>query len=887
MNEEQIELAEFTINFDQILNGAVELKERIEELKQEQKELAKSEDDVTEALVSNEAVLKALNAEYRQHINELSKSSQEAQVAVSREEQLTNAFDREVTSIADAREQTKALTELRNTANLTTEEGIAEVEKLNKAIDANNEFIKENVDELAKQKINVGNYADGIKGAIGQLNPFNKGLDGMIGFLTGGTAGLTAMGAAFKTLTTSILGATKAALAFIATPIGAVLAAVAATLGLVYNAFTTTTEGADKLTAATRPLAAVFETFKGTLQEIGLILIENVEKAFTSIGGVIDAIRNRSIGQLFDVISDSLDKAGDSFNKTSGAITKFVEGTPEAIKAGQELDALIKSYEESQIVTAKLIPELNRDLREQKILADDITLSNEARREAAQKALDLNERIIVEKQKELNLELKIAEKEASFNDTSRAEKLEIAKIEGKIAQAEADALGQRLRINNTFNTINKKATADRIQSQQELVELYKTEQGLSAQTLANEIEIAEQVAEKQKAVYDEQLKSQLISRQVYDAQILKLDDELADKRAQLAVDESQRIVNSIREEIELRRGAAIFLSEEEANIRKTANETLLIEQQELAQIQLERGLINQQEFTDAIRDLTESNRVANEQIDAEREAIKRQEELELRALRFEEELALSEEEGATKFEIEQARIEEERQVALEAEEFNRQQGLVSEELYNARVADINRQAAIDQAQTQIQISKKLAETRIAIADSALTAIQSLTDRDTKFGKALAVAKALINTYQGITAGVALGFPLAIPAVAAAAATGFKAVKDILKTKTPSAKGGNIASGSGGAIGSGAVSGLSGISSDFGSLNSNQSSLTAVAASGNRAVQSQITNDADNALLSQSVSNAVREGAREGTAQGSQEGITNLSNNNAIRNVNTF
>ena len=61
-------------------------------------------------------------------------------------------------------------------------------------------------------------------------------------------------------------------------------------------------------------------------------------------------------------------------------------------------------------------------------------------------------------------------------------------------------------------------------------------------------------------------------------------------------------------------------------------------------------------------------------------------------------------------------------------------------------------------------------------------------------KALSVASALINTYQGITAGVKLGYPLAIPAVALAAATGFAAVKNILKTDKGSSGGGSSDSG---------------------------------------------------------------------------------------------
>ena len=55
-------------------------------------------------------------------------------------------------------------------------------------------------------------------------------------------------------------------------------------------------------------------------------------------------------------------------------------------------------------------------------------------------------------------------------------------------------------------------------------------------------------------------------------------------------------------------------------------------------------------------------------------------------------------------------------------------------------------------------------------------------------KELSIATALINTFEGISAGVKLGFPLAIPAVALAATTGFKAVQNILNTDIGSGAG---------------------------------------------------------------------------------------------------
>ena len=96
------------------------------------------------------------------------------------------------------------------------------------------------------------------------------------------------------------------------------------------------------------------------------------------------------------------------------------------------------------------------------------------------------------------------------------------------------------------------------------------------------------------------------------------------------------------------------------------------------------------------------------------------------------------------------------------------------------------------AKASVQIDKLTSEQKIALAQqtaSALTAVSDILGKETAAGKALAISAALINTYQGISAGVKLGFPAAIPAVALAAATGFSAVKNIISTKVPGAASG--------------------------------------------------------------------------------------------------
>ncbi|MGM0934032.1 MAG: hypothetical protein ACQEWD_11365 [Bacteroidota bacterium] len=111
--------------------------------------------------------------------------------------------------------------------------------------------------------------------------------------------------------------------------------------------------------------------------------------------------------------------------------------------------------------------------------------------------------------------------------------------------------------------------------------------------------------------------------------------------------------------------------------------------------------------------------------------------------------------------------------------------------YEARKEELRKNSA----NAQITIEKHLRDQQIDIAGSVAGSIANILGQESKMGKAFAITQALINTYQGISAGVKLGFPAAIPAVAAAAATGFGAVKNIVSTKIPTFPGVNTGGGS--------------------------------------------------------------------------------------------
>ena len=98
---------------------------------------------------------------------------------------------------------------------------------------------------------------------------------------------------------------------------------------------------------------------------------------------------------------------------------------------------------------------------------------------------------------------------------------------------------------------------------------------------------------------------------------------------------------------------------------------------------------------------------------------------------------------------------------------------------------------------KIQDDKIKRDAEINMAKNTFAGIANLLGQNSKAGKAAAVAAALINTYQGITAELATktatpwGFALKLVNIASTAAIGFKSVKSIMATKPTEGGGGSV------------------------------------------------------------------------------------------------
>ena len=203
-----------------------------------------------------------------------------------------------------------------------------------------------------------------------------------------------------------------------------------------------------------------------------------------------------------------------------------------------------------------------------------------------------------------------------------------------------------------------------------------------------------------------------------------------------------------------------------------------------------------QRLKDEQKKRADAQREANERAEAERKAAeeKKKKEFDDYVKRLQDEKKLQDDAAQYERDLEASLIEDISaidQAASDAKDEQAQKDLERAN-FQAQIIATNYKNEQDLIAKNLEIKKLAAQAEIDLLNAVASTAGQLADlagKETAAGKALAVAQALINTYLGITAGVKLGFPAAIPAVLAASVTGFKAVKNIVAVKVPGGGGG--------------------------------------------------------------------------------------------------
>jgi uncharacterized membrane protein len=398
MEKEEIILT-FAVETQDAENKIGELKKNIEGVKN-------SQDDLNQKFAEGTVTLEDYNKETAKNNNAIRANEKAVQ-------SLTDAVKDETESINGLRKQNSELTKERNALNLKTLEGKKRLEEINSQIEKNNQKIKENVSGLEKQKINIGNYASALDGIV-------PGLGGFIG---------------------GIEGATAASRAFIATPIGAVLAAIAVTLAAVINYFKTTGEGEDQLARATASLNAVLKILSNLMNEV--------------VGYLLDADKGvKDLTKAFGPLAYSIALATAPLKILISGLKQLGSLIPGS-KGAQELaDALDTASDRAGELALKQ-KRVRNEIDLLLLKAKEKGRTDEERasflEQALQKEIDFNKEISDLKNE--NLRLGIAEikqnNERAFNNIQTAKKTseEIARqllAQGSITDAEREKLNNLL-----------------------------------------------------------------------------------------------------------------------------------------------------------------------------------------------------------------------------------------------------------------------------------------------------------------------------------------------------------------------------------------------------------------------------------------------------------
>jgi len=354
-----------------------------------------------------------------------------------------------------------------------------------------------------------------------------------------------------------IQGMTRAALAFIATPIGAIIAAVGLALGALTSFFKRSEEGQNKLNKVVRIFSsildnvldvvdkvgeAIFEAIsnpKETVIELGNLIKENLInrfKAFAVIGKAIAKIFSGEFREGFE------DLANGAIQLTTG-IEDFTDKAVLAFEAAVKGAKAFKKEVLEDIETAKKLADIEEQLNkdERKFTVDrarrdaqiaELRLKSreDAKFDAEQRKAFLDEASeLINKQ--LDEELKIAQqrlfvaRENNLLANSTIEtKQEEADLEARLSELQTKRFTEQRSLQREFLRINneiKKEQESQLKAEEELV-LFRLEQDIEQLESIKERADAEVILEQEKTRF------LLENEELFAAERILIEEKLAD-----------------------------------------------------------------------------------------------------------------------------------------------------------------------------------------------------------------------------------------------------------------------------------------------------------------------------------------------------------------------
>ena len=852
---ERINIAQVDIDVEALINKSAEVRQRIMEVSDQMKALKDalnkggiSVQEYTRQMALLQNAQRENQREQRAYDNLIS-----SHIAVQHQTmQANNTLTGSIRELGTALAQNRRIYEDFTQAQRESAEG----KQLLETIHAQDEAYRELQRSIGVTQVDVGNYRQAILDALGDNQAFGTSMNGIVNSFNNVRMNVIALSTPFVNfvqtgrLAPAALNATAAATGNVSTGMkvlrGAIIAtgigALVVVLGSLIAYFTSTQEGIDKVNKVLTPLKVVFQTLIGVVQNFGKYLLEAITHPKQMLIDLLDFLKGQFMNRLtgmIDVfkgigkiitgdIKEGIKQVGEAAAQTVTGVENVVgkvkdagkamsDTIDEAIKRGQRIEEINQKLSSSEADFIQQTAELKQLFKEQNMIAEDTTKTFAEREEAAKKSIEIQKQINKLAEDRNGLEQELLNLKFASNDTSDADRAELAKKKAELAEQAAARIEAITTQNNKVNTIRKAANdeenarrkeqADKARAhleeqlkwQREAVEEYVKTNSAVAQSLQERLAIEEKGMQDRLALLDKEKANGLIKKNEYEKQKREIEEAYLKTRAELSIEavkkeaEQYEAQNKTKIESETRLTAELIVQEQ---ARQDA-----IYQKKVEALEKEKQLKQEAHNWDynAEEEYQSQLRALQEDHDTQRRELKKQadeqdkEQRKLNAdLDFQERIARLESEEAGEYEIRYAQLENENALAIQKADEQHQVGQLSDEQYQRNLELIRK----NYAKKKKAIDKSVEDAKLQAFQSVFGQIKGLVGEQTALGKAAAIAETTINTYMAaqkaysaMAAIPVVGPALGAVAAAAAIASGLMNVAKISSTDVKYEKGG--------------------------------------------------------------------------------------------------
>lgn len=538
--------------------------------------------------------------------------------------------------------------------------------------------------------------------------------------------------------------------AIASTGIGLLVIAV----GALYEWFKKTETGSDLLTKGMKILGqvvkegpmVVFNSLKLYVEAL-LIPMRVAIATFIHMKNVLSG--KESFKEAITNIGKDVKAMGGEMKETAGKIgTSFDNIANKAGSLADKWDSLDDKRRDSAAKMAKLESEA-ADLRDQSADADlSAAEKAELLKKAKEKFNEINQYYINDKKQELAL----AQEELKLYPDSEEWITKIAALKAEVSKIETQGSKDSLKWTKQINTNEKKNAAESAALAKEAQKKRDEKRKELEDAAKAEVDRARSVQDELRSMEEEAIVNAITNEEDKQKKILEFQKEAYERslslrvlNGELTAEENTKLVEAYSK-LYLEDIAAIDDKYNEDKIKKNKDTNDKIKQQDL-------------DFAKEEQDLADEiylNTFTND-----------------------------EERWQAEFNLKRQREEEELQARVAAGELTEGQAQIIRDKYRA----LDKKTAEDHAKDIKTITEDQTKRSLASAADSLMKFSEVAGKQSKVGKALAIASTLINTYQSATAAYAsmihipvVGPALGAAAAAAAIAMGLKNVAEIRKTE---------------------------------------------------------------------------------------------------------